>query len=178
MTLASSTSLLCPASEFLKRVDRKAVAKLASDETDGTPVADGNLETDENIIAALRDASGLVESAAMNAARYKKDDLELIVATECNSQGILFRMVSDLAWTFLFERRPNTNIQPPASMNRSMEWLNLLSQGKRIFAFTETQDATTLERVESETSDILDRNGSVVQAMAYYGKRSDVAKDW
>ena len=178
MTLVSSTSLLCPVSEFLKRVDRIAVAKLASDSATGVPVPDANLATDLNIEAALRDASGLVESAAMNAARYKKADLELIVATTCNSQGILFRMVSDLAWTFLYERRPNMNFTPPASLTRSMEWLQLLSEGKRIFAFTETQDATTLERVEASESDVFERNGVVVQARAYYGNRSDTFGAW
>lgn len=177
-TLASSTSLLCTAAEFLKRVDRKAVAKLASDDDNGVPVSDGSLATNANVIAALRDASGLVESAAMNAARYTAEDLEAILATDCNSRGILFRMVSDLAWTFLYERRPSNSIQPPASLTRTQEWLELLTQGKRIFAFAETQDATTLERVEASTSDILDRNGSVIQASPYYGHRSDTALDW
>jgi hypothetical protein len=178
MTLDSSASLLCPVDEFLKRVDRGAIAKLASDDPNGIPVPDANLGTDGNIIAALKDASGLVESAAMNAARYKRVDLELIVATDCNSQGILFRIVSDLAWTFLFERRPNVNIAPPASLGRSMEWLEMLAQGKRIFAFTETQNATTLERTESDTADILARNGVVTQASAYFGRRADVSQGW
>lgn len=173
MTLASSTSLFCPVSEFLKRIDRTAVAKLASDSTAGVPVPDGDLATDLNVLAALRDASGLFESAAMKGAHYAKEDLELLLATDCNSRGIMFRIVADFAWTFLFERRPNMNVTAPPSMQRSLEWMELLSQGKRIFAFVETVEATVMERVESSSSDIAARNGVVQQARDYFGHGAD-----
>lgn len=170
-TLSSSTTLFCTVAEFLKRVDKTAVAKLASDT--GTPVPEGNLGTDANVLAALRDASGEVESAAMQGGRYLAADFTTILATDCNARGKLYRVVSDIAWALLWERRPNKEMKPPPSLERSMLWLDMLSKGTKIFPFTETENAGVMERVEASVDDVDDRNGAVYQARSYYGVRSD-----
>ena len=65
------------------------------------------------------------------------------------------------------------NVQAPPSMQRSLEWMELLSQGKRIFAFVETQEATVMERVEASASDVAARNGVIEQARDYFGRTAD-----
>ena len=171
-TLASSTALLCPVEEFLKRVDKTAVAKLASDTT--TPVPAADLPTDPNVIAALRDASGVVESATSVGGRYSKADIAAILAKPTsNACGLLYRIVTDIAWAGLFERRPNKDMPTPPSMERSLAWLDMLADGKRIFPFLESEDAGVMQRVESTVDDVDQRNGAVYQARAFYGVRSD-----
>lgn len=174
-TLASSTDLLCPVAEFLKRVDKEVVGKLASDTT--TPVSGGALLTDPNIKAALQDASGLFESAVARGGRYSQADIAVILAAPTSAAaGMMFRIVSDLAWIHLFERRPNKNVPTPASVERSLAWLDMLADGQRIFPFVETEEAGVMKRVESEVADVEAQNGAVYQARAYYGTRSNRAR--
>lgn len=173
-TLVSSVSSLCSVAEFLKRVDRQAVATLASD-VKGTPVPDNMLATNPNIIAALMDASGVLEAAVATGAKYSAADLQLMAATVCVAQGMMFRIVTDLAWQFLFERRPNMNAAMPPSMNRSLTWLDELAEGKKIFLFAEVRDATFMTGEIASKETVTDRDGSVSQAAAYFGRRSDEA---
>jgi hypothetical protein len=163
---------LCPVLEFLKRVDRTSVAKLASDTPTPVPVA--NLPTDPNVLAALQDAGGLVESAVSVGGRYSLDDIAAILAAPTSAAcGMLYRIVSDVAWAGLFERRPNKDVPTPASMERSLAWLDMLADGKRIFPFIESEKAGVIERVEASVEDVECRNGAVVQARPFYGQRSD-----
>lgn len=170
-TLASSTDLLCPVAEFLKRADKTAVGKLASDAA--TPVAAGALATDPNVIAALRDAGGDFESAACRGGRYSKEDIAAILATDTNARAKLYRLVSDLAWCYLFERRPNKDAEEPPSMRRSLAWLDMLADGERIFPFLETEAAGVIQHVQAAADDVEARKGAVYQARDFYGQRSD-----
>ncbi len=172
LTIISSTTTLCPVAEFLKRVDNTAVATLASDVA-GVPVAQLALPTDPNVLAALMTATGTFESAVMMGAKYSHDDLQALLTTTCGSQAMMFDIIADLAWMGLYKRRPNMNVAPPASARQSMEWLDLLAQGKRIFAFQETQDATVMEKSDATIADIDARNGVVTQAQDYFGRRAD-----
>lgn len=169
-TIISSTTPLCPVAEFLKRVDNAAVATLASD-VPGVPAT--LLLTNANVIAALMTATGLLESAVMMGGKYAADDLQLLLTTTCGSQAMMFSIVADLAWVELFKRRPNMNANPPATLKQSMEWLDLLSQGKRIFAFKQTQDASIMEKTDASVADIDARNSVVDQAEPYFGRRAD-----
>lgn len=171
-TLASSTVLLCSVAEFLKRVDTSAVGKLCSDTT--TPVPLANLPTDPNLIAALQDASGEFETAASLGGRYSKEDIAVILAASTTmAYGKMCRMITDLAWVYLFERRPNKDMPTPPSMERSLAWLDMLADGKRIFPFLESEAAGVMERVEATVADVDARNGAVYQARDFYGQRSD-----
>jgi hypothetical protein len=58
-------------------------------------------------------------------------------------------------------------------MTRSLQWLDDLADGKRIFAFIQTERAGVIERVEATVEDVERRNGAVVQARPFYGQRSD-----
>lgn len=174
-TLASSTSLLCPVAEFLKRVDQVAVAKLASNTS--TPVVIGSLPADPNVIAALQDAGGVFESAVSVGGRYSQADIAAILAAPTtNACGMLYRIITDLAWASLFERRPNKDMPTPASMERSLAWLDMLADGRRIFPFLESEAAGVMKRVETTAEDIEQRDGAVYQARSFYGIRSDQSR--
>jgi hypothetical protein len=88
--------------------------------------------------------------------------------------GMLYRILTDLAWAALFERRPNKDAPTPASMERSLAWLDDLADGKKVFPFIESEKAGVIERVEATVEDVFERNGSVVQARPFYGQRSDM----
>jgi hypothetical protein len=176
-----SAGLLCPPAEFLKRIDPFVIGKLASDDPNGIPIPPVSLPTNPNVIAALLDASGEVESAIAKGERYQADDIQAILTAnpQTAATGKLFRMVSDLAWVFLFERRPNKDIPEPPSLKRTLAMLDELAQGKRIFYFQETADAG-LGPVEFEASpaDVMQRNGAVQQARPFYGQTSDDVWTW
>lgn len=176
-TLASSTGLL-PVAEFLKRVDPLAVGKLASDVA-GVPVVAGALPTNPNVLAALLDASGLFESACSVGGRYSKEDIAVILAAPTTAAcGMMWRILTDIAWAGLFERRPNKDIPTPPSLERSLAWLDMLADGRRIFPFLQSEDAGVMEVVHVTPDDIEQRNGAVYQARAFYGTRSDRDRGW
>jgi hypothetical protein len=118
-------------------------------------------------------ATGMFESAVYMGSRYSSLDLQKLLITTCGSQAMMFDIISDLAWMNLFKRRPNMNVQPPASLKQSMEWLDMLAQGKRIFGMQQTQDATIMEKSDASVYDIDKRNSVVDQAEDYFGRRAD-----
>lgn len=171
-TLASSTSLLCPVAEFLKRVDKSAVAKLCSDTA--VPVPIGNLSTDPVLIAALRDGGGLFEMAVSRGGRYSLADIAVVLAaTSTGACGMLFRIITDATWFYLYGRRPNKDVEAPPSFKMSMELLDDLADGKKVFPFLESEQAGTIEHLEVTVDQVEARNGAVYQARDFYGRRSD-----
>jgi len=176
-TLASSTALLCPVDEFLKRVDQAAVAKLASNTT--APIDLAALPTDPNLLAAIRDAGGMFESTVSRGGRYSLDDIATILATDTNARGTLYRIITDLAWFFLFQRRPNKDAAAPPSFEYSMELMQQLGDGdKKVFPFLETEAAGVLELIEATVDDVEQRNTASYQARDFYGRRSDRDRGW
>ena len=97
--------------------------------------------------------------------------------TTCNAQAKLFRVVSDIALCFLYERRPQVqaNAKPPDSWERAEKWLEDLAQGKRIFGFAQTADAGRIDNSAVTLADLQKRNGVVLQASRLFGVRSDRA---
>lgn len=175
-TVASNAASLCPVGEFLKRVDARTVGQLASDTT--TVVAPGSLATNDNVLAALYDASGIVESAALRGGKYTAADLAALRDEENSNvpvmgANLLYRIVSDVAWVFLWERRPNksANQDPPPSYERSLAWLDELANGTKIFPMQEAMDAGRTETQVETRADVEDRNGMVYQASRYFGVR-------
>lgn len=176
-TVQSSDELLCPVAEFLRRVSRATVAQLAADEDeagDVVPVAFAALPANENVLAALKDASGLLESAAFVGERYSPDDLEALAAADgTNAQALLFRIITDFAWVLLWERRPNKNVEPPPSLDRSQAFLEQLSQGRRIFGFQEAAEAGRIGHEVVTREEVEERNGVTYQARRWLGTRAD-----
>lgn len=172
-TPASSSTTYCPVARFLERIDQRTVAQIASD--GGEPVPIGSLSTNANVLAALKDASGLVESAAFRGEKYATADLAALAATDTVGRGLLYRIVADLAVAFLWERRPNKSdgAQPPASLQRSLQWLDDLAQGVRIFPMLEAMEAGRTETRVETREDVEDRDGMTFQAARFFGTRAN-----
>lgn len=175
MIISSNTSSFLPVAEFLSRVDQRTVGDWASDT--GVRIAPGSLPTDPNVAAAIGDACGEVESAALAGGRYAAADLATLAATNCVSRNRLYRIVSDIALVFLYERRPNVfaEAKPPQCWERASVWLEQLAQGTRIFSFQETEDAGRAANSDETLQDLITRNGVVTQAHRIFGVRSDRA---
>lgn len=170
MNLNSSTTLYLPVAEFLLRVDQGSVAQLATNNASNPVYV---LSTDLNVLAAIKDACGVFESATLRGEMYELTDLHTLASTDCMARSLMYRIVADIAWALLWERRPNKNSPPPPSLQRSMAFLDELEQGKKIFGFTETEDAGH-QKMDIETpEEVRLRNGAVVQSSRYWGTRAD-----
>lgn len=170
-TVASSSTLFCPVSEFLNRCDTRTVEQLASD--DDTPVASAALATNGKVLAAIGDACGYVESAAYVGGKYAAADLEALSSTDCHARKLLYRIVSDLAQMLMLERRPDLNLLPTEGMKRSLDWIEQLWDGKRIFPFAEAALSGRLE-LDTETEAIVAERGlSTYTARRFFGTRNN-----
>lgn len=176
--LSSSTTLLS-ASEYLKRVDPRTIADLVSQDGDAVGrQEDGSIDlnvlaADAVLAAALVDASGDVEAAAMKGARYTPADLAAIVATQSAARGRLWRMVARLTTGLLYEQRPEGKTRPPAYVERALEQLQELRDGVMIFGTVETADAQTMEATTETSRDVEARNGITFQSRRFFGLRSN-----
>lgn len=167
-TVTTNATSYLSVAEFLKRVDWRVVADLASD--DGTRLAEAALTTNVNVLAVLLDASGDVESAAMMGGKYSAEDLAALTGV---AQAKLYRIISDLAICYLYERRPSQDAKTPASMDRTQAWLEKLVEGTRIFGFQETVDASVLDH-DTETVDHVEtRNLPTYIARRMFGTRAN-----
>lgn len=148
-TLISSTSTWLPALEFLKRADPRTIADVVGDEgvrpykDDEGNVNKTLLAADENLIAALRSASGQFEGAVFAGARYSKEDLDTIAASDCNARAYMYDIISRICRFKAVERRleMDPNAQVPAWYKEAKDALEDLRNGKNIFGFAEQADA-------------------------------------
>lgn len=165
--ISSATSYLS-AAEFLKRCDKRTVGQLVSD--DDNIVSGSSLLTDENLAAALLDASGDVESAATIGGKYLPVDLAALSGA---ALGKLYRILADVTIAYLIERRPELVTKDPPSLGRSMVWLEQLAQGTRIFAFSETMAAGRPECDVTTPQEVEQRNLTTFQASRLFGRLAD-----
>lgn len=166
-TPLSSATTLCSVAEFLKRCDRRTVCDLVSDAE--TPVDAASLATDANLAAALLDATGDVEAAAMKGGRYSPADLAALTGA---ALGRLLRLVSRLAMVYLYERRPDKGPLPEV-YKVVQEQLELLRQGEMIFGTQESFDASREDDTVETSQDVEARNGTTYQASRFFGRRSN-----
>lgn len=124
--------------QLLERYDYRDIADLVSDT--GSPVAQGSLATNGNVIAALNDASGEVETALLQGGRYSTDDLAGLTG---NSLFHLVRMTSDVAIALLFARRPLYAFEKYKEARELAEkHLDRLRQGEAVFNLTDMQKSS------------------------------------
>lgn len=154
---------------FLLRCDQRTVADLVSD--DGTPVDTSTLASNEKLIAALVDASGLVEGSAMHGGRYTPSDLAALTGV---AAGRLFRLITEIAVRYLYERRPDKGPAPEMS-KLAEEDLKLLRSGESVFGTVETFAAQSMDHEVETARRVEDRNGVSFMARRLFGRRSNRA---
>jgi hypothetical protein len=179
MTPNSSPVTYCPVAEFLKRVDLRTVGDWASDT--GARIPAVSLPTNANVLAALLDASGMVESAVIKSERYQPSDIlrligldpagnPLVGFTPTAGTAYVYHLVTRIAEGLLWRRRPDISPFPP-TFDWAMEELEALKLGGKILPFVETQEAGVPgHHVELET-DVLARNLVITQARRFFGAR-------
>lgn len=166
-TSRTSSTSYCSASELLKRVDRRTVARLCSDTT--TPVVDAQLEGNANLDAALLGASGEVEAACLVGERYSPTDLALL---EGAALAFLQDIVAGLAITRLYRRRPNPEMKEPAIAAEARAMLQQIRDGERIFGTDEHADAGVMQHDLMTQQDFETRFDRITAAEEYFGRRA------
>jgi hypothetical protein len=156
------------AAEFIKRCDQNVVAMLCSDS--GTRVTVASLPADPNLAACLLDASGDVEAACMVKQLYSPADLAALTGA---TQASLFRIIHDLAWWYLYDRRKDMEPKLPVSFEKSMNFLKMLSEGTRIFGILEVAEAGVQSHHTEHPREVTRRESVVTQNQGYYGRRAN-----
>lgn len=138
--------------DLLARHDARLIGDLAQDtDTRQTPT---QLLTDPNVIAALTDASGTIESACFVGERYSSSDLSSLPA---NSNGLLMRLTCDIAFAYLFQRRGYNYMDKMPALKYSFDLLDRLRLGERVF------DVGEVEEKGNATSDLIQLATIVMQ---------------
>ncbi len=171
-TPASTSVSYCSASAFVSYYDWRTVGDLVSDA--GTRSTLPAVLADSNLAKILLAASGRVESSAYRGGRYVIDPVsgqnDLASLTGA-SKIMLEKLVADLAFGFLFERRPNPGVEPPISYQLAIQTLELLGDGQLIFGLLENMAAGRQQHTTESAWVQAGRNTLTIQARRYYGNR-------
>jgi phage gp36-like protein len=118
------------------RFDERVLKDLASDT--GTAVSD--LSADDNVTAALSDASGLINTAiASPSSHYTATQLEAMTGDDL---AYLKRIVCSLAMAYLLGRRPEKYGDDYKSITEhAMEVVDQLRRGLFVFNISDAKDA-------------------------------------
>lgn len=120
--------------DFLKRYDYRILGQLVTDT--GTAVTPTALLNDPNLQAALDDASGMIDSAVLVSNRYGIADLTALTGQD---QAFLLRLTCDLAFVLLQERRGAVDVKDLPQYQATMQTLQWLRNGERIFAVPQNE---------------------------------------
>jgi hypothetical protein len=88
-------------------------------------------------------------------------------------QAMLFRLISDLTFWFLAQRRPDRKWKMPETYEDTMALLKMLASGEAIFPFLETGNAGLMAHYIEQEKEVVLRNGVVQQARRLFGPRSN-----
>lgn len=119
--------------DLLVRYDARLLGDLVQDAN--VRLTSAQLLTDANVIAALLDASGLIESACFVGQRYTSANLNGLTG---NSLGLIKRLTCDFAFAFLRMRRGYDYEQFPL-VKESYKLLDRLRLGERVFDVAEVE---------------------------------------
>lgn len=114
-------------SDVLTRYDARTIGQLVSDT--GVPVNNPNLMTNTNLLAALSDASGIINSACLTAGRYQVSDLQSLTGDD---KAYLTRLTVEQAFIFCVMRR-GMEIDKLPQRAWVEQTLQQLREGVRIF---------------------------------------------
>lgn len=144
------------------------------------------LYTNQNLLTAINDACGLLESACLRGQAYSPSDLSAL-ASQVDGNGnpgvsgqYLKRILSDITAFDLVTRRFGPN--PPQTVleayNRAMDQLDALSRGERIFSFVETAEAGVATTQQMSQIQPYENNLITARWSAYWGTRQAERRFW
>ncbi len=170
-TVISSVVPYATPQNLVDRHDFRPLFRLLQDnDTAAVP----NLATvlnDTRTTEFLMSASADLEGACLRGRRYSVADLQALTAT--NAGALIRRIVTDLACLEFYDRRPMLGLEPPKMIERSLEYLKALEKGEAIFGFAEAAAAGIVASEVETPMDVANRNGRVVIAQRYFGRRAD-----
>lgn len=138
--------------DLLARHDCRLIGDLAGDTN--VRIDATTLLTNTNVLTALIDASGTIESACFVGQRYSSTDLS---ALPTNSAGLLKRLTCDLAFAYLFQRRGYNYMDKMPALKYSFDLLDRLRLGERVF------DVGEVEAKGNPTSDVVSLGNILLQ---------------
>lgn len=130
--------------DLIARYDVEVVGDLCSDNR--VQLLRDDVPTHANVLVALLDASGDVESHIRVGGRYTAEQLDTL---DTNSDAMLTRIVCTIAMANLFERRPGVHAEmAKAVRERADEYVAQLQGGAAIFSVTD--DSSHIEASKPE----------------------------
>lgn len=135
--------------DLLKRYDARDIGDLASDT--GTQVSAGSIPTDPNVLAALADASGDIDSALMAGNRYTSADLTSLAG---NTASKLIRLTCDIAMGYLLARRPGFDMDRLKQFREQNHFmLERLRKGENVFDLAPQKEAGVIDHATPSAVD-------------------------
>lgn len=127
--------------DLAARFDIRTIGLLCTD--DGQKLSRTAVLSHPNVMVALDDASGRVESALQHGGRYRVEDLQELTG---NSQSHLKQIVCTIAMTRLLRRRPGTYTDLLQQVSaEAEEYLSYLAKGFDVFTLTQHLAAGVIE---------------------------------
>jgi hypothetical protein len=175
------------AAEFCLRRDPRSIYQYSTDspvdpiKAQSTPIAqvlaaieDPTTAVGQVVLSRLEAASGKLESAVLRSGRYAVSDLQALLTMGGNSAEELKDVVASVAMYKLITRRPGP--APPETVvhdyNEAVIFLNDLSDGIRIFAFQEVEQAGLPQTRKFTPMDQLLNGQFVAQSRPLFGTRA------
>lgn len=157
------------AADLMKRKDVRVLGDLVSDNS--VRVKKPDLSTDENLLAALMDASGEIEAAVLQAKRYTTDQLAALTG---NSKQYLISLTCTIAFGLLHERRTSNDEDDGGreeAQKRARQALESLRKGQTIFDVEEVKEAGLPSTHEPTVTSIQNLNLTVNEARGHFYPR-------
>jgi phage gp36-like protein len=127
------------ATDLTKRFDARVIGDLVNDQN--TRVDPTSLATNANVLAALDDATSIINSAVLVANRYDVDDL---AAMKDIDAALLIRLTCNLAYGLLVMRR-GQSVEKLDPYQDALKMLDHLRAGDRVFNIAGNEDAGNVQ---------------------------------
>ena len=177
-TPASGTVAYATPADMVTRYDVRSLGKLLSD--NGAEMTATQVQNSAVLTTLLQQASGLIESACVVGQRYQinptaSPPINDLAALTGNSQQLLVGLVCDLAYWYVWARRPHRERKSelPATVELAFDWLDKIRAGEAIFGILENIQASTPTDLVETPDIVVQRNGLVVQAQRFFGVRAN-----
>lgn len=168
----SSSVPYCTGSQYLLFYDARLSGQLVRD--DGTSVDPGSLVSDSVLNQMLKSASGELEAACAVGDRYQPTDLSVMATSGGNGAAYLARMVADLAFGLLHDRRGIAiDTAHLGQVEAARKALADLRDGMAIFPFAESERAGLANdrmrtELEIEAAGLLTRSSAARRFLGIY----------